>query len=215
MNFYLETDHPIAIDSPDHIEPRSTAKDNSTSARFNKRLLELYENKKPSVLDLGCSGGGLVKSLIDDGCVSVGLEGSDYSLNNQRAEWAIIPESLFTCDLGFPFTLHTGDYKPYKFDVITAWEFLEHLPEDRLETLLENIKRHIKPGGLVIGSISDFPSVWKVIDHHQTKKPLWWWSSLFGRYDFKRRTDLESHFEVSNSWVRKVKYNFVFQEDEY
>jgi len=215
MKFYLETDHPIALDSPDHIEPRATMRDNSVNVKFNKRLLELFKDRKPSVLDFGCAGGGMVKSLIDDGCIAVGLEGSDYSLKAQRAEWVTIPDYLFTCDLGYPFKLHTGDYKTFRFDVITAWEFVEHLPEDRLDQMFENAIKHLKSGGLFIGSTTDARSVWDAIDHHQTKKPMWWWMNQFGKFNLKRRTDLESHFEVANAWVRKVKFNFVFQQDEF
>lgn len=219
IKFYLDTDHPVALDSPDHIEPRSTARDNSINLAFNKRLFDLFDNRLPTVLDLGCAGGGMVRSFIQSGAVAVGLEGSDYNLVHQRAEWATIPDYLFTCDIGYPFTLHLGDGKPFRFDVITAWEFLEHIPEDRVGRVLDNISRHIKAGGLVIGSISDNPSVWVKskfpnLDHHQTKKPLWWWNERFNIFYFKRRTDLETHFNVADAWVRKVKYNFVFQEDE-
>lgn len=217
MKFYLDTDHPIAIDSPDHLQPRSTARDNSINLNFNRRLLQLYpEGKKPSVLDFGCAGGGMVKTLIDDGCVAVGLEGSDYNRINQRAEWATIPDYLYTCDLSYPFVLHTGNGKPHKFDVITAWEFMEHIAENRIATLIDNMRKHLKPGGLVIGSISDCDSICDGVQHHQTRKPFWWWNEQFGKHEFERRTDYEMHFEIANAWVRKVRFNFVMQlEGEY
>jgi 2-polyprenyl-3-methyl-5-hydroxy-6-metoxy-1,4-benzoquinol methylase len=211
MRFYLETDHPIAEDSPDHIQPRSTKLDNSTNRKFNERLLHLYKNKKPSVLDFGCAGGGMVRTLIDDGCVAVGLEGSDYNLKHQRAEWAVIPDNLFTCDLSYPFTLHTGDKQPYKFDVITAWEFVEHLPEERLPQMVENMWRHLNLNGLIIGSTTSLNSIYDGVEHHQTLKPMWWWSDLFAEYGFRRQVDKESYFDVADAWVRKVRFNFVFR----
>lgn len=214
MKFYLDTEHPIALDSPDHIEPRGTWRDNTVNLKFNERLLELYEGrKKPSVLDFGCAGGGMVKSFYDMDCIAIGLEGSDYNLQHGNHEWVTIPDNLFTCDLGYPFTLHTGDHKPYRFDVITAWEFLEHIPEERVLQVIENMRQHIKSGGLVIGSISDMPSVWKVLDHHQTKRAKWWWVQQFGNFDFQQRPDLEAHFDHAGAWVRSVKYNFVFQDN--
>jgi len=215
LKFHLDTDHPVATDSPDHIEPRSTARDNSINLKFNKRLYELFKDRKPSVLDFGCAGGGMVKSFIDDGCIAVGLEGSDYNKMHLRAEWATIPGNLFTCDLGYEFTLHTGDHQPYRFDVVTAWEFIEHIPEKRLYTMIDNMRRHLRTNGLIIGSTTDAHSIWKVLDHHQTRKPMWWWAEQFGKHEFELRHDLVSHFDVDHAWVRSVKWNFVFQEDEF
>jgi predicted TPR repeat methyltransferase len=75
------------------------------------------------ILDLGCSGGGFVKDCLDDGCLAVGLEGSNYSKNLRRAEWRTIPENLFTADLTTPFQVFSefpeGEV-PLTFDVITA-----------------------------------------------------------------------------------------------
>lgn len=57
----VETDYPVALDSPDHIIPWGTARDNSSNLRFNSKLYRLFDftNRYPKVLDLGCSGGGL------------------------------------------------------------------------------------------------------------------------------------------------------------
>lgn len=216
MKFQLDTEHPVALDSPDHISPLGTMRDNSINLAFNRTLREINRaERRPSVLDFGCAGGGMVRTLIEQGHIAVGLEGSDYNLKIKRAEWAAIPEYLFTCDVGFPFTLHTGDGKPYHFDVITAWEFLEHMPEKRLDQMIDNMRNHLKGGGLIIGSISNFSNVVNRVEHHLIQKPMWWWAEAFGRHWFKRRPDLESRFEDAGAWVRKVHFNFVFQEDEY
>jgi hypothetical protein len=34
----IETEKPIAYDSPDHIQPHGTANDNTTQPRFNRKL---------------------------------------------------------------------------------------------------------------------------------------------------------------------------------
>ncbi len=143
MNFQLITAHPIAVNSLDHLYPRGTAKDNSVSLSFNRKLYAICDHQV-AVLDLGCAGGGMVKSLIDQGQIAVGLEGSDYSLVHHRAEWANIPGYLFTCDVSQPFILHTGDMRPFQFDVITAWEVLEHIEETDLPRVILNIKCHIR-----------------------------------------------------------------------
>ncbi len=111
----LETLHPLAWESVDHLHPLGTKQDNYRSAPFTRKLLELYADLPLSVLDLGCAGGGFVKEITEAGHLGVGLEGSDYSLNTQRAEWPTIPDRLFTCDCSQPFSLyleHDGTREP-------------------------------------------------------------------------------------------------------
>ena len=212
MKIFLDTDHPVALDSPDHTHPLGTRRDNYENPVFNHHLFGLFDGRKPSVLDFGCAGGAMVRSLIDDGCLAIGLDGSDYNLKAQNAEWGKIPDNLLTCDLGFPFTLSNGDGEPFEFDVITAWEFVEHLPEDRLPAMMDNIKRHLKIGGLVIGSSVTFQSTAYGLEYHQTMNDLEWWEDLFKSHGFIHRTDLLQHFDIVEAWVRRVDFNFVFKK---
>ena len=97
----IETNVPVALDSLDHIHPHGTGWDNSVWPPFNDKLFAL--TKTPRLLDIGCAGGGLVKSIIDDGGFAVGVEGSDLSQRTNRAEWATIPANLFTGPAGRTF----------------------------------------------------------------------------------------------------------------
>ncbi len=210
MKFQLITKHPVALTSLDHMFPCGTSRDNSVNPVFNQKLYALFPEQKLYVLDLGCSGGGMVKSILDDGHTAVGLEGSNYSLLHQRAEWATIPDSLFTCDITFPFVLHDGNEKPYPFDVITSWEVLEHIEEYDIVGVIENIHAHLKQNGLFIGSTTDMDWIENGIEYHRTKKPLQWWIDLFGEYQFYHDVKLEQHF--GDDWVRAVQNNFVFRK---
>lgn len=210
MEFRIVTDHPVAVNSVDHLYPLGTANDNSINPAFNRKLYTLFPGRQLAVLDFGCAGGGMVRSMLEDGHVAVGLEGSDYSLLRRRAEWGVIPDYLFTCDVIQPFSLYYGNVFPFQFDVITAWEFLEHIEESDLPGVIENMRRHLKPGGLVIGSINDNSSAWDGIEHHRTRKPFEWWIELFDRRGFERQPGLEQHF--GSDWVRAERWNFVFEE---
>lgn len=207
MRFSIDTRHPIAVDSPDHLKPLGTKYDNTVNFWFNDNLMEMFEYK-PSVLDFGCAGGGMVHSLIKDGCVAVGIEGSDYSLKRKRAEWAVIPDNLFTCDIGYPFRLSNGSGLPYQFDVITMWEFVEHLPPDRIDAMITNARIHLKNGGYVFGSTNDIRSGG---GHHQTLKPMSWWYEQFAKQGFERAPEIEHHFNMQNAWVRVHKSNFALR----
>jgi SAM-dependent methyltransferase len=96
----LITNYPIAYDSPDHIFPWGTMRDNSSSSDFIEEMEKHFSKQPIKMMDLGCSGGQLVVDFHNRGHLAVGLEGSDYSVKIQRANW---PEwynkILFTCDL--------------------------------------------------------------------------------------------------------------------
>jgi 2-polyprenyl-3-methyl-5-hydroxy-6-metoxy-1,4-benzoquinol methylase len=184
----LDTSHPVAFYSNDTIHPRGCKNDNSIAPRFNRKLYQLLADRPQiRVLDIGCAGGGLVRSLLDDGHFAVGLEGSDFPLVNQSGEWSTIPQHLFTCDATQPFTLSRKDTgEPLLFDAVTAWELMEHIPEDRLPGLIANLDRHLAPGGYMLFSIATFLD-WNPetgVIWHVTVKPQAWWLERFRQFGF-------------------------------
>ncbi len=153
----LKTKYPIAYDSPDHIFPWGTMRDNSTNEGFINETLEFWKQRgkdKINFLDLGCSGGQLVIDYLNKGHLGVGLEGSDYSVKHKRANW---PEyhnkNLFTCDVTKEYKLFEND-KQIKFDVITAWEVIEHIKPEDLKPFFKYINDNLEQGGFFCGSIS-------------------------------------------------------------
>jgi cyclopropane fatty-acyl-phospholipid synthase-like methyltransferase len=129
-------------------------------------------------LDLGCAGGGLVRDFLIRGHQSMGLEGSDWSLLEQRAEWRALGPHLRTCDITQPFDILDPTGAAVGFDVISAWEVLEHLPRTSLPRFFDNVRRHLGPEGLFVASIALFEdrdpqsgAVW-----HVTLEPPEWWA---------------------------------------
>jgi SAM-dependent methyltransferase len=199
----LDTKHTQAVSSNDTKFPRESNNDNSIAPRFNHKLYQfLGGGARLSVLDLGCAGGGFVRSVIDDGHFAVGLEGSDYPLLHQAGEWSTIPLHLFTCDITKPFGLTDRETnQPLLFDAVTAWDVLECIPEDGLAGLLENIDRHLAPGGSVLFSITTFLD-WDARTgclRHVTVKPRSWWEQKFASLGF----DVEGqHPFTKEDWLR-------------
>src|SRR4029079_5852239 len=95
VNFKVITDHPVAVNSVDHLHPMGAIRDNHSNPMFNDKITRLIP-KRLVIMDLGCSGGGFVKSLIDSRNDAIGLEGSDRPFLDKRAEWKTIPDNLFT-----------------------------------------------------------------------------------------------------------------------
>ena len=194
------TERPVAADSPDHLVPWGTARDNSVNGRFNAKLSAWISPHDLTVLDLGCSGGGAVRSFIEQGCLAVGIEGSDYSLRRQRAEWATIPEFLFTADITAPFTVEAGGQCLFRFSVITAWEVMEHIRSEELDRVLANMARHLTTGGVLIMSVSTRSDVVNGVELHQTVEGKDWWMRKFDGAGFDQHEDIVAFF--GNDFVR-------------
>ncbi len=201
--FTMNAQKPVAYDSPDHIQPWGTVNDNSINYCFNLKLMWWLPRPYLKVLDLGCAGGGFVKSLINSRCVAVGVEGSDYSQRMKRAEWATIPGNLFTADATAPFeiSVHEGDRcEPMKFTVVTAWEFIEHIAEPNLDTVMRNIDRHLAPNGVVIMSVSPRDEIINGVRLHQTVAEKPWWLAKFESLGFTHHESVAEFFH--RDWVR-------------
>jgi SAM-dependent methyltransferase len=198
--FSIEAARSVAFDSPDHLMPHGTKRDNSRNPMFNRKLSLLFPDRRLRVMDVGCSGGGFVKSCLEDGHVAIGLEGSDYSLRHKRAEWATIPECLFTCDVTANFAVKTAAADPAAFDVITAWEVMEHIRTADLPQVCDNMMRHLAPGGLWIMSVAPIEDVINGVRLHQTVQDSPWWIDFFSQQGFQHHPHLVRYF--GDDWVR-------------
>jgi len=203
--FNVITDYPIAFDSPDHtslifengewVQEGGTRLDCSTNSIFNERLYQLFPTKPLFITDWGCAGGCFIEECILDGHIGVGLEGSDYSLKRKRESWGRLPNNFFTCDISRPFQI-TYNNQPCLFDVITSWECLEHLTKDGIVQLWENIKNHLKPYGIFIGSIATMHES----NHHQIKEYRPWWENSWRQQGLKDNPHIIEYFR--NQFIR-------------
>ena len=195
----LETEYPVAYESNDHIVPHGTIRDDTRYPRFI-HACEMYfkDMDKLAFADLGCSSGGIVLDALLRGHEAVGLEGSDESFKQQRAHWRVIPKNLFTCDVTKPFTLKKDGIRK-EFDVISAWEMLEHIRESDLDILLKNIKDHLKSGGIFVGSIANWDDIDEKtgVNWHVNLHPYEWWSEKFKTFGFEIITEKFSPYDMA------------------
>jgi SAM-dependent methyltransferase len=193
----IESDHPVALFSADHRFPKGTAADDTRYPRFCIKSEQIL-GQHLRFLDVGCSGGGLVFDFLQRGHFAIGLEGSNYSKLNQRAHWSIIPHHLFTCDATKPYGIRSEiDHSLQTFDLISAWEVLEHIHEHDLPQFFTNVRNHLRPGGLFVASVATFEDadsktgeVW-----HVTVKPKSWWEEKIKAF---RLLPIESKFSVAD-----------------
>jgi cyclopropane fatty-acyl-phospholipid synthase-like methyltransferase len=94
--------------------------------------------------------------------------------------------------------LHTGDHKSYQFNIITLWEVFEHFTYAELYCVLDNIKAHLTPNGLIFATTSqghNYHKLYKEIDMHRTRKNRDWWSRRFREANLIEVPEIEKQFE--------------------
>lgn len=175
----LQTKKQIAIDSLDHKHPFGCIRDNNSSIMYITTVKNYFNNKKINVLDLGCAGGQIIVDHTVLGDLAVGLEGSSHALTGAgKHNWDQYKDkNLFLCDITEPYTLTDNDDNILQFDYIQMWEVLEHIPENKLTVLFENIKKHLKPNGIFAGSVATYHCISGTHVSVFSKNK---WESIFG-----------------------------------
>ncbi len=187
-----------ARESVDHILPKGTIRDNTRWPRLGVWAEEQF-GRKVRFLDLGCAGGGLVYDMLSLGHDAIGVEGSDLSAHYTRAEWGTIRERLFVADITKDFDLQdTESEGRVLFDFITAWEVLEHIPEEKIDGLFANIIRHLAVGGIFAASVATYEDsdATTGLRWHQTVQSKGWWLA-------KIRQIAPEFVEIKDGWKSK------------
>jgi len=119
------------------------------------RRLKKYLKKGHSVLDYGSGPGFLIKHLLNKNLKVSALEFSVESINKLNAKYSGI--------LGFEgsYSIEELSATDKKFDVITLIEVIEHLDDKYLELTFKNIRKYLKPGGILIITTPNDEDLWK------------------------------------------------------
>jgi 2-polyprenyl-3-methyl-5-hydroxy-6-metoxy-1,4-benzoquinol methylase len=183
--FTLITDFPFAFSSTDFKSPKGSRMDYTRCPAFVKDVTS-YFGRTISYLDIGCSNGGLVFDFLIGGNEAFGLEGSDFGIKNQSQHWRVIPNALGNADVTKPYQIKKNGLNA-KFDVIGAWEVLEHINEEDLDQFFVNVANHLHVNGVFMASVAQFPDfdpatgqVW-----HVTLQSREWWIRKFQEFGFK------------------------------
>jgi len=186
MSITIETEYPGAFESLDHLYPIGSVNDNFSSMDLISEVSAYFGiNNQISVLDLGCAGGKFICDFINQGDVAVGLEGSSTAIEGAgKYNWKkYYNKNLFLCDIGKPFNI-LNDSSTLKFDFIHSEEVFEHIPEENIDQLLQNVKNHMKENTICMFGISIITSIHTQpdgteVDLHVTIKPAEWWIEKF------------------------------------
>jgi SAM-dependent methyltransferase len=151
-----------------------------------------YLPRGGAVVDAACGLGYGAAVLADAGGASrvIAIDDSGYAIEYSRLLWARTrPHATF----------HRGDVRTVpaadgSIDLVASMETLEHLADDG--PLLEEFRRVLKPGGVLVGSV---PNLW-VDEHGNDPNPF-----HFQVFDRNRLIDVISpYFEIVELWQQNA-----------
>jgi 2-polyprenyl-3-methyl-5-hydroxy-6-metoxy-1,4-benzoquinol methylase len=158
-------------------------KDFLLSAKHYRRELRLLRQTKKAgkLLDVGCSVGGFVKAAAELGYDAEGIDISAASAAvGQKAGLKIRAADFLRRDF------------PDKFDVITLWATLEHLPEPN--RYVARAGELLRPGGVLLGSVPNYSGITQRLiskkDRYVGPDHLNYWTAL-GFADYVARFGFE------------------------
>lgn len=141
----------------------------------------ILDRKPESVLEIGCARGYVLKRIEDAGIPGIGLEVSKHCVLTRASE------NVHQCDI-----CNTQWDVEGVFDLCYSVATLEHIPEDKIDGVLEGIKRSSKRGlhGIDFGEKDDgFDKT------HVLLRPESWWRKKFDEHG------MQSHEVVNKEYL--------------
>ena len=111
--------------------------------RYKLQLIKNFHTQAKSVLDYGTATGEFLQFMSKNDFAVSGIEPNEIArkVANQNLDNKV-KVSI--------------DNISEKFDVITLWHVLEHLPD--LDAIIEKLKQHLLPGGIIVLAVPNFQS---------------------------------------------------------
>ncbi|EHB54674.1 MULTISPECIES: class I SAM-dependent methyltransferase [Paenibacillus] len=180
---------------------------NYTSYQYDTRFIQWsYDIKKylnpKTLLDVGCAKGYLVRSLRLLGVDAKGVDISSYAIEN--ADEYAIGHVVCSSATKIPFE--------GKFDLVIAFDILEHIPEPEVFEAIDELSRL---GNTVFLKMPHFYDPWDLDETHVTLYPKSWWYEQFANRGFDVIEDHEilSRFNYMGGMLfSKVQLNRTFSE---
>lgn len=124
------------------------------------------------VLDLGCGTGALTLKVADKGATVRGIDINAQMLEiaQKQAGEAGLSQKIELCEMG---VAELGNEDAKSYDVVTSGLCFSELSQDELRYTLREVKRILKPGGLLLVADEVKPrSISKKVLHWLTRLPL-------------------------------------------
>ena len=140
------------------------------------------------VLDVGCGGGRDAQLFVPRGYGYVGIDISEEMLREAKK---LVPEGNF-----LPMSMYFLDFEEAAFDGFWAAASLIHIPKCKIQLVLSQIKKVVKPGGIGLFIIEEGEG------ETMLPGPFPNTDRLFVKYGFDEFQKIleENHFEVIDTY---------------
>lgn len=167
--------------------------------------------KPESVLDIGSGCGGFVATCAKNGIEALGLEFSQYAIDNAVMDSKPLLRKWDVEETPWPVN--------HQYDWVTCWDLFEHLFADKADEVIRECKRVAK--GYILAKIctaqrphevwsakrASYEEVlaqakregyeWLVVSGHVTSAWPTFWREKFEDRDWRLRDDLAERFKVA------------------
>ena len=155
-----------------------------------------------SVVDVGCGNGSLIKWLVAKNVYAIGIEGSESARKLFEAEDA----RLFIEDVTKPIIgLGSG------FDLAVCINVAEHIADDRIDGLIENLY-HLARSVFFVSLSEEYAHNWKNKYHFRNKEK---WIKKFSDAGFSHGAHQEKMEKTVGKtlapWTRKTEINWIIK----
>jgi ubiquinone/menaquinone biosynthesis C-methylase UbiE len=161
--------------------------------RAVRKLLKRYGARSP-MLDAGC-GTGLNLASMPPGSVGLDLNPRNVALVRQRLPAHAVVEG----------DIEAMPFSDGSFETVLCTEVLEHVPYP--ETALAEIRRVLRPGGLLIGSVPARALIWKLRFLSSTCPHT---EPFHNEYLPHEVRAMLTGFEVKRIWYSALRFNVLF-----
>lgn len=150
---------------------------NKSKKHMMKYLKYLRKGSSLKMLDIGCGEGYYVRDAIEEGIDAYGIDTSTHALENAVSE--VKDRISFGSLTKIPF----GDEE---FDVMTAFDVIEHIHPKDTSNAVKEIDRVLKPNGIMIITTpsTNFGS-WVFDLTHINVRPPRFWKLIFEEYNLR------------------------------
>ena len=145
--YYGGADHLKSYSMPDYFENAQRSLEEKTHFGFKliDTIAEYQPLKDSRLLDVGCAFGAFLVIARSYGSKAEGVELCDFSASLGRERFGVDIKTG---------TLRSVGYRKHRFDIITMFELIEHLPDP--SAFLREIHRILKNGGLICISTPNY-----------------------------------------------------------
>jgi|ERR687898_128654 ubiquinone/menaquinone biosynthesis C-methylase UbiE len=140
---------------------------NKSKKHMMMYLKFLRKRSSLKMLDVGCGEGSYVRDAIEEGIDAYGIDISTHALENALAE--VKDRTSYGSITKIPF----GDEE---FDVMTAFDVIEHIHPKDTSKMVQEIRRVLKPNGIIIITTpnSNFGGWVYDLTHINVRPPRFW-----------------------------------------